>query len=385
MGADVAGSAGIGVAAPKPNSPVEALAGVATAGAGVLWLVCASKAAPKPPKAGVAAGDAFFCIAPPKSNMEDDGASAGVLAGAAELVAPNWKAGAPVLAGAAEAEAPNWKLGVLGAAGSAGVKVLAPKVKVGCEAGAGKLGAATDELAPPKEKAGVDAPLVVPNMLVDGAAELESCCAPPKGLLAGWAPKIEPPKDVDAPFVSGAPPLKPPNGLFVDDAGEKSKPPVGGWKPLLWFAAPNVGVGAGKELLVKALFELALEACAGGKLFVVLAPNAPPNMPVGAFAFAPLSPPPPIGAVAPKLKLVGVWAVLKFTLCERFCGVALAARWFCMCRVRTALRCAGLYLSTMFAVVDAIAVVRAGAGAGAGAGADDLRTRRLVCGEPLQT
>ena len=197
---------------------------------------------------------------------------------------------------------------------------------------------------------------------------------------------MEPPKDVDAPFVSGAPPLKPPNGLFVDDAGEKSKPPVGGWKPLLWFAAPNVG--AGKELLVKALFELALEACAGGKLFVVLAPNAPPNMPVGAFAFAPLSPP-PIGAEAPKLKLVGGWAPLKFTLCDRPCGVALAARWFTMYRVRTALRCAGLYLAAMFATVDAIAVVRAGAGLGAGAGAgagiDDLRTRRLLRGEASQT
>jgi hypothetical protein len=365
---------------------------VATAGAGVLWLVCASEAAPKPPKAGAAAGDALFCIAPPKLNSDDDEAGAGVLAGAAELVAPNWKAGALVLAGAAEAEAPNWKLGVLGAAGSAGVKVLAPKVKVGCEAGAGKLGAATDELAPPKEKAGVDAPLVVPNMLVDGADELVSCCAPPKGVLAkavlaGWAPKMEAPKDVDAPFVGGAPPLKPPNGLFVDDAGEKSKLFVGGWKPLLWFAAPNVGVGAGKELLVKALFELALEACAGGKLFVVLAPNAPPNMPVG--AFAPLSPPPPMGAEAPKLKPVDGWAPLKFTLCERPCGVALAVRWFRMCRVRTALRCARLYFSTMFAAVDAIAVVRAGAGVGAGAGAgagrEDLRTRRLVCGEASQT
>lgn len=291
---------------------------MAVAGAGVLWLVCA----PKPPKAGVAAGDALFCVAPPKLNNEDEEAGAGVLTGAAELVAPNWKAGALVLAGAAGAEAPNWKLGVLGAAGSAGVKVLAPKVKVGCEAGAGWLGAASDELAPPKVKAGVDAPLVVPNMPVDGAAELVSCCAPPKGLLAGWAPKMEPPKGVDAPFVAGAPLLRPPNGLFVDDAGEKSKPPVGGWKPLLWFAAPNVG--AGKELLVKVLFELALEACAGGKLFVVLPPNAPPNMPVE--AFAPLSPPPPIGAEAPKLKLDGAWPPLKFTLCDRPCGVALAAR-----------------------------------------------------------
>lgn len=190
MGADVAGSAGIGVAAPKPNSPVEALAGVATACAGVLWLVCASEAAPKPPKAGVAAGDALFCIAPPNSNMEDDGASAGVLAGAAELVAPNWKTGAPVLAGAAEAEAPNWKLGVLGAACSAGVKVLAPKVKVGCEAGAGKLGAATDELAPPKVKAGVETPLAVPNMLVDGAAELRSWPLAVPNMLADGAAEL---------------------------------------------------------------------------------------------------------------------------------------------------------------------------------------------------
>jgi hypothetical protein len=310
-------------------------------------------------------------------NKDDDEVGARVLAGAAELVAPNWKAGALVLAGAAEAEAPNWKEGVLGAAG---VEAFAPKVKVGCEAGAGKLGAAADELAPPKVKVGVDAPLVVPNMLVDGADELVSCCAPPKGLLAGWEPNMEPPKPVDAPFVAGAPPFRPPNGLFVDDAGEKSKPPVGGWKPLLWFMAPNVG--AGKELLVKVLFELALDACAGGKLFVVLAPN-PPNMPVG--AFAPLSPPPPIGAEAPKLKPDDGWAPLKFTLCDRPCSVALAARWFSICRVRTALRCAGLYLLTMFAAVDAIAMVRAGASVGAGAGMGDLRRRRLLRGEASLT
>lgn len=61
--------------------------------------------------------------------------------------------------------APNWKDGVLDAAG---VDAFAPKLKVGCEAGAGVLGAAAaDELAPPKVKEGVDAPFVVPNMLVD--------------------------------------------------------------------------------------------------------------------------------------------------------------------------------------------------------------------------
>jgi hypothetical protein len=43
---------------------------------------------------------------------------------------------------------------------------------------------------------------------------------------------MEPPKDVDVPFVA-APPFNPPKGLFVDDAGEKSKPPVGGWNALL--------------------------------------------------------------------------------------------------------------------------------------------------------
>ena len=45
--------------------------------------------------------------------------------------------------------------------------MFAPKLKVGCEAGAGVLGAgAADELAPPKLKGGVEAPFVVPNMLV---------------------------------------------------------------------------------------------------------------------------------------------------------------------------------------------------------------------------
>nr|GFD59637.1 hypothetical protein [Tanacetum cinerariifolium] len=62
--------------------------------------------------------------------------------------------------------APNWKDGV-------GAVAFPPKLKLGCEAGAGVLGAAAaDELAPPKVKAGVDAPLVVPNMLLDPGALL---------------------------------------------------------------------------------------------------------------------------------------------------------------------------------------------------------------------
>lgn len=76
-------------------------------------------------------------------------------------------AGALVLAGAAELAAPNWKdvAGVFDAAGVA--ELFAPKLKVGCEAGAGVLGAAAaDEPVPPNMK-GVDAPLVAPNMLLD--------------------------------------------------------------------------------------------------------------------------------------------------------------------------------------------------------------------------
>lgn len=42
-------------------------------------------------------------------------------------------------------------------------------------------------------------------------------------------------------------------------------------------------------------------------------------------------------------------------------------------------------MSTIFAAVDAIAVVRAEAGASAEAGIDDLRTRRLLRGEASQT
>lgn len=155
-----AGSAGFdAAAAPKSNKPVE---GVAVAGAGVASLFCDSDAAPKPPNAGAAAG---VCAAPPKLKMLEAGAGVLVLGGAAGLVAPNWKEEVLELVGAAEVVAPNWNDGVLGAAG---VDVFAPKLKVGCEAGAGVLGAAAaDELAPPKLKAGVDAPLVVPNMLDD--------------------------------------------------------------------------------------------------------------------------------------------------------------------------------------------------------------------------
>lgn len=82
-----------------------------------------------------------------------------------------------MLAGAGVA--PNWKDGVAAAA-------LPPKLKLGCEAGAGVLGAAAaDELAPPKLKAGVDAPLVVPNMLFEPDELLVLFWSPPNGLLAG--------------------------------------------------------------------------------------------------------------------------------------------------------------------------------------------------------
>ena len=184
-GAGVAASAGFGVAAPPklnrlvdevvgaaagvlsvpcvfvaPNPPNMLFCGVAAAGA--LSLFCASAPAPKPPKAGAAAGVA---VDPPKLKMlVEAGAGVLVLAGAAELVAPNWKDGVLVEAGAAEVVAPNWKDGV----DTAGVDVFAPKLKVGCEVGADVLGAAAaDELAPPNVKADVDAPFVVPNMLVD--------------------------------------------------------------------------------------------------------------------------------------------------------------------------------------------------------------------------
>ena len=129
---------------------------------------------------------------------------------------------------------------------------------------------------------------------------------------------MDPPKGVDVPFVAVVPPFMPPKGLFVDDAGEKSNPPVGAWKALLWLPAPKLG--AGNELLVKAL--LVFDDCAGGKLFVAPPPKAllPPNM------FEPLLSP-PIGAVAPKLKLGCCCPPPKFALCDRPCAVALAMRW----------------------------------------------------------
>lgn len=65
--------------------------------------------------------------------------------------------------------------------------------------------------------------------------------------------ELEPPKGAEEPFVEAAPLLRPPKGLVVEDAGEKSKPPVGGWKALLWLPAPKLG--AGNELLVKVLLE----------------------------------------------------------------------------------------------------------------------------------
>lgn len=79
---------------------------------------------------------------------------------------------------------------------------------------------------------------------------------------------------------------------------------------------------------------------------MVLPPKPPPNMPPG--ALAPLLSAPPMGAEAPKPKLGDCCPPPKETLCERPCKVALAARWCSMCRVRTALRGAGLYLSTIF-------------------------------------
>lgn len=105
----------------------------------------------------------MFC--PPKPNMPVE-VAAGVLAGAAELVAPNWKPEVPLLAGAAGV-APNWKDVVDGVA-------FPPKLNCG-PAGAGVLGvAAADELAPPKLKAeaGVEVPFAVPNILADPDALL---------------------------------------------------------------------------------------------------------------------------------------------------------------------------------------------------------------------
>lgn len=282
-GAGVAGSAGLGVAvAPKLKRPVEA-------GAGVLSSFLDSDVAPNPPNAGAGAGVALpFCVAPPpKLNMPVE-AGAGVAAGAAlELLAPNWNP-APGVAGAGVA--PNWKEGVEEAA------ALLPKLKG--EAGAGVLGSgAADEPAPPKLKGVVDAPLVVPNMLVDPDALLVLLWSAPNGLLAGWLPNIEPepPNAVGAPFVAGAPPLVAPNGLCVGVPAEKLKPLPVCWL-LLWLSAPNVN-----ELLLNMLFESEAGA-EGGKLLVVVLPK-PPNMPPD--PFAPFSAPPPMGAVAPKLKPPG--------------------------------------------------------------------------------
>lgn len=97
---------------------------------------------------------------------------------------------------------------------------------------------------------------------------------------------------MDAPFVAGAPPFGAPNGLCVGVPAEKLKPLPDCWL-LLWLSAPNVN-----ELLVNMLFESEAGA-GGGKLFVALLPK-PPNIPPD--PFAPFSGPPPIGAVAPKLK-----------------------------------------------------------------------------------
>lgn len=104
-----------------------------------------------------------FCVDPPPKLKMPVEAGADVAAGAAvEVLAPNWK---PVLFVAGAGVAPNWKDGVEGAA------VFPPKLNG--EAAAGVLGSgAADEVAPPKPNGVVDAPLVVPNMLVDPDALL---------------------------------------------------------------------------------------------------------------------------------------------------------------------------------------------------------------------
>lgn len=97
-------------------------------------------------------------------------------------------------------------------------------------------------------------------------------------------------------------------------------------------------------MLVKVLLEF--DDCAGGKLLVALPPKAllPPNM----LFEPPLSP--PMGADAPKLKPDCCCPPPKFTLCERPCVVALALGRCSFCQFLMALRCAGLYFSTMLAV-----------------------------------
>jgi hypothetical protein len=178
-------------------------------------------------------------------------------------------------------------------------------------AGAGLLAPlVADELALPN-MLGWDAPLVVPNMLVGAAAELVVLVlwSPPKGLLDGCAPKMEPPPPKlgagAVPLVAELEELK---GLFP---AEKLKPDEGGWglKVELWLPAPK----AGNDEVVKEL--LGVEDCAGGKLLVA----APPNMgapPVGA---------PPMGAEAPKLKPPDCCGAPKFALCERLGEAAPAA------------------------------------------------------------
>jgi hypothetical protein len=161
-------------------------------------------------------------------------------------------------------------------------------------------------------------------MLVGAAAELVVLVvwSPPKGLLDGCAPKMEPPPPKlgagAVPLVAELDELK---GLFP---AEKLKPDEGGWglKVELWLPAPK----AGNDEVVKEL--LGVEDCAGGKLLVA----APPNM--GA---------PPIGAEAPKLKPPDCCGAPKFALCERFC-VMTSVRCCCACTRRIARRPAALYL-----------------------------------------
>jgi hypothetical protein len=216
-------------------------------------------------------------------------------------------------------------------------------------AGAGLLAPlVADELALPN-MLGWDAPLVVPNMLVGAAAELVVLVlwSPPKGLLDGCAPKMEPPPPKlgagAVPLVAELEELK---GLFP---AEKLKPDEGGWglKVVLWLPAPK----AGNDEVVKEL--LGVEDCAGGKLLVA----APPNMgapPVGA---------PPMGAEAPKLKPPDCCGAPKFALCERLC-VMTSVRCCCACTRRIARRSAAVYLLDMAGA----AAADAGCGCGCGRG-----------------
>jgi hypothetical protein len=176
--------------------------------------------------------------------------------------------------------------------------LAAPNVK-GVAAGAGVLET-------------FEAELVVPNMLVAGAALLVPnsppepadvvvlvCARPPKGLLGACELNIEPPPKAGGvlPFME-LPFVGLPKGFALPAVKLKSFAD-GGWglKPVLCDVAPN----AGNDELLKVL--LGAAGCAGGKLFVAPPPNAlllAPNMPP--FALLLLLLPPTAGADAPKPK-----------------------------------------------------------------------------------